>query len=563
MLVGAAPVDAQVRVESHLSQREIALHERVELTVRVTGAAPETVREPRSPLTTGLVPRRPSRRTETSGAVEFSWIYEPVSTGMATISGVEVDVAGQRLRTAEHRITVTPRPSAPADEPGITTGRDIFIAATPDRQSAFVHQQVTVEYRLFFRSGVQLRQSRLAGSWDAPGFWREELDVDLRPAPDRRLVDDIVYNSILLKRVAMFPTRAGRLAVDPLRIETEVRPRHGSDFFDSFFAFGNRYRNIELESPPIHIDVRPLPQNAPPGFTGAVGEFDIDFRSSSPNVSAGEAVHRRLDIRGTGNLAMIEPPTMPQPDDFDVFSPRVVERIDRSGRSLRGEIAFQYSSVPRRAGDLTLPGISFAFFDPVAESYRTFEAPSILVTVEGEYDIATEAIARTLAPIRHDGDFRPAPPPLHQRPWAYAPFGLAALAWLLLPGVRRFDAARHDKRRRTSARRRIADWRSELTRLAAASSPSPETLRAYEGLARAIASTIVTRDTADGDTASTSLYRLRQQIEAASADGAVKQHLAAAIRAIEGMRFMPVRSSAGELEQVHQHLSMCVEVLGK
>ena len=552
----AVPAEAQVRVESRLSQREIALHERVELTVRVTGAAPETIRDPRSPLTTGLVPRRPARRTETAGAVEFSWIYEPVSTGTATISGVEVTVNGQRLHTAEHQVSVTSNRSAPAAEPGITTGRDIFIAATPDRETAFVHEQVTVEYRLFFRSGVQLRQSRLAGSWDAPGFWREELDVDLRPAPDRRLVDNIVYNSILLKRVAMFPTRSGRLSVDPLRIETEVRPRHGSDFFDSFFAFGNRYRNIELESPPIQIDVRPLPAGAPPGFTGAVGDFDVNFRTSSPRVSQGEAVHRRIDIQGTGNLAMIEPPPVPETDDFDVFPPRVADRIDRSGRALRGDIAFQYSSVPRRAGNAMLPGMSFAYFDPASETYRTIESPSILVIVEGGEDETTEQQVIALAPIRHDGAFEPAPPPLHRRPWAYAPFGLAALAWLLMPGIRRVDAARSDKRRRSANRRRIAGWRSELRRLGDIPSTSPQKLRAYEQLARSITSALV-----GSSASSASLYALRNKIQASAAPAAVNEPLAEAIQAIEDVQFMPGHLSGNELTRTHKKLSTCVEAL--
>ena len=54
----AVPAEAQVRVESRLSQREIALHERVELTVRVTGAVPEAIRDPRELLgMLGLPPR--------------------------------------------------------------------------------------------------------------------------------------------------------------------------------------------------------------------------------------------------------------------------------------------------------------------------------------------------------------------------------------------------------------------------------------------------------------------------------------------------------------------------
>src|SRR5690625_7157091 len=114
----AVPAEAQVRVESRLSQREIALHERVELTVRVTGAAPETIRDPRSPLTTGLAPRRPARRTESAGAAELSWIYEPVSTGTATTCGVEATVHRPRSATAEQQARGAASRSAHPAGPG-------------------------------------------------------------------------------------------------------------------------------------------------------------------------------------------------------------------------------------------------------------------------------------------------------------------------------------------------------------------------------------------------------------------------------------------------------------
>src|SRR5690625_7760515 len=105
-----------------------------------------------------------------------------------------------------------------------------------------------------------------------------------------------------------------------------------------------------------------------------------------------------------------------------------------------------------------LPCMSFAYFDPASETYRTIESPSILVIVEGGEDETTERQVIALAPIRHGGAFEPAPPPLHRRPWACAPSGLPALAWLLLPCMRRVDAARSGKPRRCAHRRRLAGW---------------------------------------------------------------------------------------------------------
>jgi hypothetical protein len=96
----------------------------------------------------------------------------------------------------------------------------MFIRAVPSKRQAFQNEQITIEYALYFRTGIQLRQSRLADSWDAEGFWREELEIEARPIPQTVVVDGLRYNTIVLKRVAVFPTRTGSLRIDPLRIES-------------------------------------------------------------------------------------------------------------------------------------------------------------------------------------------------------------------------------------------------------------------------------------------------------------------------------------------------------
>ena len=39
---------------------------------------------------------------------------------------------------------------------------DLFIRALPSKRRAYQGEQIIIEYQLFFRDGVQLRQSRLA-----------------------------------------------------------------------------------------------------------------------------------------------------------------------------------------------------------------------------------------------------------------------------------------------------------------------------------------------------------------------------------------------------------------
>ena len=143
---------------------------------------------------------------------------------------------------------------AEAKAPSISK-RDIFIRALPSARNVVQNQQVNIEYHLYFREGMQLRQSRLADSWDAEGFWREELDVERRPVPKTVVENGLRYNTIVLKRVAVFPTRTGSLTIDPLRIEAEAYvPNRSADPFDQFFSFRQRYEPVEVASETVKVN---------------------------------------------------------------------------------------------------------------------------------------------------------------------------------------------------------------------------------------------------------------------------------------------------------------------
>lgn len=476
---------AQPAVEATVNSTEIGMQERLVLTLTIDGAGFEDIDIPDVPSTRGLAPqhRMPSSSSEIriidgemTRILRYSWAFLPISTGTATIDPIPVQIAGVSTQTKPIRITVTDQ--AQRRRGGIAESADsafraddIFIRAVPTKQTAFVNEQVIIEYKLYFREGVQLRQSRLAGSWDAPGFWREELEVDLRPIPEREIVNGLPYQTIVLKRAAMFPTRSGQLSVHPLKIETEARPRHGTDLLDAFLAFRNRYRNLELESPEITIDVRPLPPNPPETFTGAVGRFDVRTYTDSDPVLPGDPVVRQIEIEGMGNIAMIDAPAVPAIDRFDRIEPRTTESIDRDGDVYRGRKSFNYVLVPLEPGTFELPRLAFSYFDPVDGAYHEVESPEILIEVLRP-DIAVDDAPRDpdvdeAAGILTSATWSRASQPLHKQPWAYAPAAAMLLAWLVIPGIRLARHRRSEASTVAATRRVVQGWQSRLSRIEA------------------------------------------------------------------------------------------------
>ncbi|HKL87715.1 MAG TPA: BatD family protein [Salinibacter sp.] len=456
--VCAQPSDVTVSATAQPS--EVGTEERVTFTIEVTGAPRSTIQTPEPPPTANLVLQdpTPSPRRELSfdsgsltRRITYKWTYRPMQVGIGRIRSANIRIRGKTYTTDEIRIRIVPqsqRPGRPPRPHGASPApssrsssrsssalgpRDLFIQATASTDAAYQNEQVMAEYRLFFRPGVRLRQSRMADAWDAPGFWREELDVASRPTPRTAQLYGDTYKSIVLKRVALFPTRAGTLNVDPLRIETEAqtRPQMGQ-------TPRPPYEPVTLSSKALSVVARSLPPNAPAAFDGAVGQFSLRTTVDTNSVQVGDAITLTARLQGTGNLATVSPPAVDPPSDFEVYEPSVRADIDRSGDTVHGTKTFTYTLVPRSNGRFTLPPVRFAYFDPDTEQYETIRSEPTALQVTG--DVPPDAVAQTgqglpvgkiAGPIEGDGHWvRPDRPPLHRQPWAYGallvPIALAA-----------------------------------------------------------------------------------------------------------------------------------------
>jgi len=474
-LLFAAQSVAQVKVVASVSETTIGTEESLTFQITVEGSGTGSIQTPTPPQADGLmllqsVPSTNQNISMVNGTVSqsygFTWMYKPVHEGTITLAETRVHVGDRDYTTKAIAIKVVPQSSrpkrsasrltrrpdpfsslfgAPANDPDDTpeiSPSDIFIRAIPSKKNVVKNEQVTIEYQLFFREGIQLRQSRLTDSWDAEGFWREEMDVETRPIPQIVVNDGIRYNKIVLKRAAVFPTRAGRLSVDALKIESEaLLPSRSRDPFRQLFSMRTRFQPVKLASPEVLVKTAPLPSGTPPSFLGAVGSYRMTTHVDRTDLEVGESLQYKVTISGTGNLATLDIPPFVPPTAFELYDPENSVSLDRSGSVLKGKKTFTYILVPRSNGTFELPAVDFSFFDPAARRYRTAHADAVPVHVSG--------IATTPAGITMTTDGLPvddiAPPldsgdswvkihstELTRSPWAY---GALFLPMLLLVGV--------------------------------------------------------------------------------------------------------------------------------
>jgi BatD DUF11 like domain len=407
---------AQVTVVASVSESTIGTEESLTYQIEVRGAGAGGIQTPQPPQADGLMllqsmPSTSQNISMLNGVVEqsfsFSWTYRPTREGKVTLSQTKVRVADTEYATKAISVTIVPQSSRPSASNRRSRARDpfsslfgspvqdnrdtneisptdIFIQAVPSKRNVVQNEQVTIEYQLFFREGVQLRQSRLTDSWDAEGFWREEMDVETRPIPQIVVKNGLRYNKIVLKRAAVFPTRSGELTVDALKIESEaLLPSRSRDPFRQLFSMRTRFQPVKLSSREVKVSTRALPTGAPPGFLGAVGQYRMKTRVDRSELNVGESLQYVVTISGTGNLATLDMPEFIPPTAFELYDPENKLSLNRSGRVLKGSKTFTYVMVPRSNGSFELPPIDFSYFDPSAGRYRTSHADPVAIHVSG------------------------------------------------------------------------------------------------------------------------------------------------------------------------------------
>lgn len=484
-LIPAVLLAQGITVVAHVDQTTIGTEETVTFTIEIGGAPANVIQTPSPPDVSGLSLLQATPSTQSSVSIvngvmaqsySFRWAYRPLGEGSARFNSAFVTVGETVYKTESIDIMVVPQSQRPVRMPRRSTRRldpfsslfrspfdsaelvdepapdptDLFIRAIPSDRSVVQNEQVTIEYQLFFREGVQLRQSRLTDSWDAEGFWREELEVETRPIPQIVIENGKRYNKIVLKRAAVFPTRTGTLVVDSLRIESEALfPVRSSNPFQ-LFSLRSSYKPVKLASPEVTIDSTPLPAGAPDSFIGAVGSYRLSTQIDRTVLDVGGSLQFIITISGTGNLATLEAPSFSPPAAFELYEPQVSTHLDRSGARLAGSKSFTYIMVPRANGTFELPGVEFTHYNPAAGDYQTERSNPIEILVTGA---ATTPLAATATrnglpvddvapPIEDAGHWvHLSPTSLHHSSWVYA----ALLLPLLILGVT-FVYQRHQDR---------------------------------------------------------------------------------------------------------------------
>jgi hypothetical protein len=274
----------------------------------------------------------------------------------------------------------------------------LFAELVVPKKVAYVGEIVPVQIRMGFDPRIRPRliePPEITGQ----GFTAQKLQESGQTSEtiNGRPYDIVTY------KTAIAAARAGKFEVGPVKAKAQVivprarsaprsRGRSPFDLFDQddpfsdpffsnpFAQIGER-REVDINSQPVALEVKPLPQNAPPSFSGAIGNFAMTTDAKPKSVQVGDPITVTSTISGRGNFDRVNAPAIEDERGWHKYPPSSkFKQDDEVGIS--GTKTFETVLSPNEKKQ-ALPVLAFSYFDPAKEQYVTLRSESIAITVQG------------------------------------------------------------------------------------------------------------------------------------------------------------------------------------
>jgi hypothetical protein len=323
-----------------------------------------------------------------SSSVTYTYVLQPKEIGKFTIGSATVEAGGKQYRSNPFTIEVVQASSRPKqqakapDDLSVQIGDNLFLKASVDRTHVMQGEQINLTYKLYMR--VSVTNYAVDKNPTFTGFWGEDIENPKNISLTNETIDGKQYRVGVIRKMALFPTQSGTLEISPMHVQTTVQVQTRSlDPFDSFFRdpFG-RSVNYMVKSDAVKIKVDPLPPGAPAGFKGAVGRFTMNTVVDKRTTKTNEPVTLKVTVSGTGNIKLLETPAITLPSDFEQYSPKVSDNINKQSEKISGSKVFEYLFIPRYPGTKTIKPITFTYFDLSKRDYVTLSSSPVDLTIE-------------------------------------------------------------------------------------------------------------------------------------------------------------------------------------
>lgn len=422
---------AQAKFTSICSSNRIGLDDQIQVQFKVENAHSVNYIDP-PPFKNFIVQNGPNQESGMSSIngnisryVSISFILKPQKSGTFILPPAVAIVDGKQIKSnpitirVENKSTVAGKAAPPAspfsslgmpditpevhpvddyvlkpgEDPNEKIKKNLFLKLDASKTKCYVGEPIIVSFKLYTRLRSETNIT------DAPafnGFSVSDLDVDENATEEK--INGKTYNCYVLRKVQLYPMQAGTFRLSPLHASNTVSflkyNRHafqGGDLLMQMMQdFGGNGlgpsdmidKQINLQSNDVTIEVKPLPkENIPGWFKGAVGNFGIQSNLSKDNFSTDDAGNLAITISGSGNMSLINAPSVNWSNKIDPYDPKVKDTINKQTVPFSGKKTFNIPFSISEPGKYSIPPIYFSWFDPKSGQYQTAKTEPIYFQV--------------------------------------------------------------------------------------------------------------------------------------------------------------------------------------
>lgn len=283
--------------------------------------------------------------------------------GQVYLRDVQVELSGKTIPVEEVRITVVKEPLRTPEA---------FIETEASKTKVYLGEGLNVNYYLYFKNSITANDVKEFPKLNK--FIKRFHHVN---AP----VETVQYQGQVLRRILVYSARiygekTGNAVLDPMKLGAQIieTSRNGGFGFST-----QRYKNVDLASERVDIEILPLPaENVPAGFTGLVGTHEYKIIVPKTKYLVNEPIELKLEVTGDGALENLDAPVLYQDNNLEQFDTN--SEIKEIGLD-SAKKTFEYTLLAR--GPLKIPErkMEIAFFDSQTHQYvtKTLVIPAIEV----------------------------------------------------------------------------------------------------------------------------------------------------------------------------------------
>ncbi len=325
----------------------------------------------------------------TSVSNSYTYTLLPKRTGTFTIPSASIMVDNQKYTSNGLTIKVLPadKESSKSEKqesstsPSNISEKNIFIRTSVSKSTVYEQEPVLLTYKLYtLLDVVQCINKKMP---DFDGFLKQEIEQAQNKQFSYENYNGRNYGTVVLYQALLYPQRPGVISIDNANFEAVIQVKNQTSIHSIFDDFFDSYTNVSknLIAPGVKINVKPLPQNKPSLFAGAVGTFTMSSSLSANQIKENEAVTLKINIAGIGNLKLIQAPEIKFPNDFEVYDPKITNNFKTTLAGVQGTKTIEYLFIPRHHGEYTIPSAEFSYFDLRDNVYKTLRTPEYTLHV--------------------------------------------------------------------------------------------------------------------------------------------------------------------------------------